>query len=289
MSFDNDRSERLNVRPAEYYVLETLREKRACPKCEERGVSVAAVPPSIVEKGILGDGLVIDAILRKFCDHNPLYRQAASIERDAGVPVSQATLGSAVLRAGELLRCVSAAMRAELLAGEYIQADETTVPVRSEKTVGRNHQGYLWEYGRPGGPVVYNFRMGREREGPRSFLGKFNGKLQSDGYQAYDEIGGKGLVHFGCFAHARRKFVDAAKLDPKDEQCAWILEQIRQSRNIHIVTGSGSYEDPGASGRFAKVLYDKGIWYELDVWGEEWPHDWNTWRAVLPHYLGSRF
>jgi esterase/lipase superfamily enzyme len=68
-----------------------------------------------------------------------------------------------------------------------------------------------------------------------------------------------------------------------------ILEQIRQSRHIHILTGSGSYEDPAASGKFAKVLYDKGIWYELDVWGEEWPHDWNTWRAMLPHYLGSRF
>jgi esterase/lipase superfamily enzyme len=68
-----------------------------------------------------------------------------------------------------------------------------------------------------------------------------------------------------------------------------ILEQIRQSRNIHIVTGSGAYEDPTASGRFAKVLYDKGIWYELDVWGEEWPHDWNTWRAMLPHYIGSKF
>ena len=68
-----------------------------------------------------------------------------------------------------------------------------------------------------------------------------------------------------------------------------ILEQIRQSRHIHILTGSGSYEDPGASGRFAKVLYDKGIWYELDVWGEEWPHDWNTWRAMLPHYIGAKF
>ena len=68
-----------------------------------------------------------------------------------------------------------------------------------------------------------------------------------------------------------------------------VLEQIRQSKNIHILTGSGSYEDPGASGKFAKILYDKGIWYELDVWGEEWPHDWNTWRAMLPHYLGSRF
>jgi esterase/lipase superfamily enzyme len=68
-----------------------------------------------------------------------------------------------------------------------------------------------------------------------------------------------------------------------------ILEQIRKSGHIHILTGSGSYEDPGGSGKFAKVLYDKGIWYELDIWGQEWPHDWNTWRAMLPHYLGSRF
>lgn len=69
----------------------------------------------------------------------------------------------------------------------------------------------------------------------------------------------------------------------------FILEQIRQSNHIHIFTGSGAYEDPAASGRFAKILYDKGINYELDVWGPEWPHDWNTWRAVLPHYLATRF
>jgi esterase/lipase superfamily enzyme len=68
-----------------------------------------------------------------------------------------------------------------------------------------------------------------------------------------------------------------------------VLEQIRQSRHIHILTGGGAYEDPAASGRFAKALYDKGIWYELDVWGQEWPHDWNTWRSMLPHYLGTRF
>jgi esterase/lipase superfamily enzyme len=68
-----------------------------------------------------------------------------------------------------------------------------------------------------------------------------------------------------------------------------ILEQIRQSKNIHIVTGSGSYEDPSSSGRFAKILYDKGISYELDVWGADWPHDWSTWRAMLPQYLSTRF
>lgn len=68
-----------------------------------------------------------------------------------------------------------------------------------------------------------------------------------------------------------------------------ILEQIRLSSHLHIVTGSGDYEDPSASGKFARVLYDKGIFYELDTWGPEWRHDWDTWRHMLPHYLGTRF
>jgi len=68
-----------------------------------------------------------------------------------------------------------------------------------------------------------------------------------------------------------------------------LLEQIRSSHHIHILTGSGSYEDPGASGKFARILYDKGIWYELDTWGPEWTHDWPTWRAMLPHYIGAKF
>jgi len=64
-----------------------------------------------------------------------------------------------------------------------------------------------------------------------------------------------------------------------------ILEQIRSSHHIHIVTGSGAFEDPSGSGKFGKVLYDKGIRYNLDIWGEEWPHDWQTWRAMIPTYL----
>jgi esterase/lipase superfamily enzyme len=68
-----------------------------------------------------------------------------------------------------------------------------------------------------------------------------------------------------------------------------ILEQIRNSSHIHIFTGSGAYEDPNGSRSFAGILYSKGINYELDVWGSEWKHDWETWRHVLPHYLGTRF
>lgn len=68
-----------------------------------------------------------------------------------------------------------------------------------------------------------------------------------------------------------------------------ILEQIRRSNHIHIFSGSGAYEAPDAGRSFASILYNKGINYELDVWGTEWKHDWDTWRTVLPHYLGTRF
>src|ERR1700680_454208 len=69
---------------------------------------------------------------------------------------------------------------------------------------GKNHQAYLWQYSHPAGPVVFDFRLGREREGPKRFLGNFEGLLQSDGYGAYDHIGGPKLVHAACWAHARR-------------------------------------------------------------------------------------
>ncbi len=69
----------------------------------------------------------------------------------------------------------------------------------------------------------------------------------------------------------------------------WYLENIRRSRNIHLFSGEGPYEAPDAAREFADVLYSKGITYELDIWGPEWKHDWPTWRALLPHYLETRF
>lgn len=69
----------------------------------------------------------------------------------------------------------------------------------------------------------------------------------------------------------------------------WYLENIRRSRNIHLFSGEGPYEAPDAAREFASALYNKGITYELDIWGQEWKHDWPTWRALLPHYLETRF
>src|SRR5438128_1377979 len=138
------------------------------------------------------------------------------IEREAGVEIGRATLDGWVMRVGELLGPIVGAMRRDLLGASNLQADETPVPVQMHDKRGENHQAYLWQYGKPGGETVFDFCLGRGREGPRNFLGEWEGILQTDGYSAYDDIGGPKLVHVGCWAHARRKFVDAVKVNPQD-------------------------------------------------------------------------
>jgi hypothetical protein len=127
------------------------------------------------------------------------------------------------MRVGELLLPIAGAMKRELLGGSYIQADETPVGVQTHDKRGRNHLGYLWQYGSPGKGVVFDFRMGRDREGPKQFLGNFEGRLQTDGYQGYNKVGGPGMVHAACLAHARRKFIEAVKVDAKDQDSVRIV------------------------------------------------------------------
>jgi transposase len=221
-----DVSEQLDVEPAKYFVMVTKREKRACQHCQESGVAAAPVAARIIDKGLVSDRIVIDTVVAKYSDHLPLYRQSAILQREAGVEISRATLDGWVMRVGVLLIPIVAVMRRELVGGSYIQADETTVDVQMHDGRGQNHQAYLWQYGRPGGGVVFEFRLGRGRDGPREFLGKFEGILQTDGYGAYDHVGGPAMVHACCWAHARRKFFEAAKLNPADVAAMRIVAHI---------------------------------------------------------------
>ena len=222
-----ERTEVLDVEPAKYFVRVLLREKRACPSCEEMGVATAAMPVRIVEKGKLSDAVVVDSLVRKYGEHTPLYRQLVGLEREAGVILSPATFNAGVMRCGELLLPVIGAMREELLGGGYIQADETPVGVRSDLKKGRNHQGYIFEYSRPKADVFYDFQMSRGRAGPEGVLKEFKGVLQTDGYTGYDQVGSKGgIAHAACWAHVRRKFHEAhliAKSDPLPRE---IIESI---------------------------------------------------------------
>ena len=139
-----DESAQLDVEPAQYFVVVTKREKRACHGCAAGGVVSAPIPPRIIEKGLASDRIVIDTVVNKYCDHLPLYRQSAMLERDTGLELSRATLDGWVLRLGEWLVPVVNAMRRELLAGTYIQADETPVEVQMHDGRGQNHPAYVW-------------------------------------------------------------------------------------------------------------------------------------------------
>jgi transposase len=211
-----DESEVLDVEPVRFFVRVVKREKRSCRSCKEGAVRMADLAPRIIEKGIASDRMVVETVVSKYCDHVPLYRQESILEREAGLLINRATLDGWVMRVGELLQPLVGVMRKDLLMGGYLQADETIVPVQMHDKRGADHQAYLWQYGNPGGETVFDFRLGRDRAGPKKFLEEWEGILQTDGYAAYDRVGGRGLVHVGCWAHARRKFVDAVKVNKND-------------------------------------------------------------------------
>jgi len=217
--------EELGCTPAEFFVRVIKREKRASHCLEEQGVVVAPVPLQILPKSKLSDQFIIEALAAKFQQHTPIYRQCATLLEDHGIDLSRQTLNEGILAAAQLLIPVVQAQAVELLAGNYLQADETTVPCQTPERTGKNHRAYIWEYGQPSGPVVFEFQMGRGRAGPAQFLKSFRGKLQCDGYAAYDDLG-EHIILVACMAHIRRNFVDAAKLSPLDPLPVEILQQI---------------------------------------------------------------
>ena len=101
-------SAQLDVEPAQYFVLVTKREKRACQHCEQGGVAAAPPPARIIEKGLVSDRVVIDTVISKYSDHLPLYRQSVMLERETGLEINRATLDGWVMTVGGLLIPVAA-------------------------------------------------------------------------------------------------------------------------------------------------------------------------------------
>ena len=219
--------EELACEPAKFWVRVIKREKRGSHCEEEQGVATAPAPAQIVPKSKLSNEFIIEVLARKYQQHLPVYRQCATLAEDYGIELSRKTLTDAILAAGGLLSAVVRGQRLELLAGGYVQADETTMPCQTGEKTGRNHRAFIWEFSRPGGVVVFEFQMGRGRAGPLEFLQGFRGKLQGDGYGAYAKLG-EGIVYIGCMAHARRGFVDAAKVSPLDPLAPEIIARFAE-------------------------------------------------------------
>ncbi len=229
-----DVSEVLDRKPAAYFVTRIMREKRACAHCIEQGVVTAPTPVRIVPKSIFSDETIVNFLIGKYCDATPLYRQCAGLQRDFDIDVALSTINDSVLRVGELLIPIIDWMKRDLLAGNYIQADETYVGVQTEEKTGRNHTGYFWQYSAPRKGVVFDFEMTRSKDVPKAFFKCYGGILHTDGYAAYEkDIGTETLIHACCLAHSRRKFIEAIKVqtkahaaDPKLERVVAFMDEL---------------------------------------------------------------
>src|SRR5260370_835919 len=221
-----EKSERFEYVSAKVIRHEILRPKLACP-CGQGGVSIAPLPPSVIDQGQAGPGLVAHVMLSKYDDHLPLYRQQQQLER-LGVNFTRQTLCDWVEKGAEWLQPIVREMKRELLALDYLQVDETPVRVMDPEVRGRCALGYLWVAGSPDGDVIFEVHPGRGKEFAKALVGDFKGYLQRDGYGVYGALAREnpGLVPVGCWSHGRRKFVDA--LEERPAEAGPIVTQLRK-------------------------------------------------------------
>lgn len=199
--------------PASFIVREHVRVKYACKRCQGN-VVVSAMPAQPIEKGLPGPGLLAHVLVSKYCDHLPLHRQEAIMQR-YGIELSRGTMSDWVRAGAQLLRPLYDVMRREVLQGRKINTDDSPVPVQEPGT-SKTRQGRLWVYVGDGEHehTVFDFTPNRKRDGPMKFLHGYRGYLQADAYTGYDELYRSGeIVEVGCWAHARRKFYEAQDSD----------------------------------------------------------------------------
>ena len=219
-----DRTERLDIVPAQLRVLATIRPKYACRVCTD-GVTQAPVPAALIEAGLPTEGAIAHVLVSKYADHLPLYRQSQILAR-SGVSIHRSTLADWVGVAAFHLRPVVDRLAEHLKASSKLFMDETTAPVLDPGR-GRTKTGYLWALARddrgwggddpPG--VVFFYAPDRRGLNAEKFLSGFTGTLQLDGYTGYNRltrpsrIGGDPIRVAHCWAHARRKLKEVFDRD----------------------------------------------------------------------------
>lgn len=208
-------SETLDYTPASLVKRRTIRPKYA--KADGQGVLIGELPSRPIEKSIAEASLLAHILVSKYVDHLPLYRQIQMFRRDFGWNASQSTFSDWVNSCCILLEPLYNKLKQKVISSDYIQADESPIKVLDKDKFKSTHQGYQWVYRSPlHNLVLFNYRKGRGRAGPKEILENYQGFLQCDGYIVYDTIGlQKGITLVGCLVHARRKFFDAQDNDPK--------------------------------------------------------------------------
>ena len=214
-----DRSERLDIVPAQFVVIETVRPRYACNRCKGGGVVQAPAPASLIEGGLPTEGLLAHVLISKYGDHLPLYRQSQIYAR-LGLELHRATLADWVGKASFHLRPVVDCLAVNLKRSGKLGVDETPVRVLDPGR-GKTKTGYMWTMVRDERPwsgadppgVVYRYAPGRGGKHAETLLEGFSGTAQIDGYSGYNPLRRADrpegpLTLAECWAHARRALKD---------------------------------------------------------------------------------
>ena len=195
-------------------VHETARKKYSCTTCRE-GVVTAPWRGKVIEKGLLGPGFLAHVITERFANHMPYYRLEAKY-RAEGLDLSRSVLCESMARCAELLEPIAEALRKEVLASPVVHTDDTPVTLAMpQSSEGGSRQARVWVYLNPEGRHWYEFTESRKRDGPARVFKDFTGYLQADAYGGYDRLFFPGgATEVACWAHVRRKWVDAEPTDP---------------------------------------------------------------------------
>lgn len=221
-------SEQLDYEPGRFFKRRTVRRKYVARAQPEAAPVIAPLPECLQERGLAAPGLLAHILVSKYCDHLPLYRQEQIYAQRHGLNLPRQTLARWVELAADWLLPIYEQIRTGVLAGGYVQIDETPVQYL-EPGHGKTKLGYLWTGCRPGGDVFYSWHTSRAAACLNTIIPEaFKGTLQCDGYSAYPAFASSRLgaiVLAGCWAHARRGFYEAREQSPK--VCGWFLRQLQ--------------------------------------------------------------
>lgn len=218
-------SERLEIRAAAFYVKQIVRPKYALP--QEQGVVIAQMPCEALPKSNAGPSLLAYLLVSKYQDHLPFYRQIEIFKR-SNIHLAASTINGWFSASVNLLELLYQELRRQVLESDYIQIDETTIPVVDKDKPGATRKGYHWVVNSPELKMLFfHYNQGsRSQQVVIELLRHYKGAIQSDGYGAYNIYENKeNVLLLGCMAHARRKFEQALENDAL--RASYALEQMQ--------------------------------------------------------------
>jgi transposase len=237
-------SSKLAHRPGSYYIKQIVRPKYASKEKSEEGIFIAELPESLLNRCQADESLLADILVKKFADHLPLYRQSEILSRER-INISRQTLCQWVMRAGMALKPLYNVMLSRVLESGNVFYDETPIDMLSPGK-GKTHQAYMWVLvgGKASDPSnrIYDFCTNRCHYNAAELLKGYQGVLHSDKYGAYEALASKKqFIWCPCWAHIRRKFIEAESGDPPFRD--WVLRQIRHLFMLEKVAWARSEEE----------------------------------------------